>query len=273
MRETHQIGARTRELLVHHRICAPLGQNQIMLVGRSDAAEGFKFVRPNWPNSQVMVCFRGEGQVWAQGRWQTLSHGQAYLTPPRSFSAYHTIKGKRWGLVWVTYEPAMYFSPVSCAAATVRKADPRPLKVAIEGLHREMTGKSDAACVQGWVDLIQLYAARIGDQGHHDRFWSIWEQVANHLQYPWSIDELAALATMSGEHFRRLCHRQRARTPMGHLTYLRMHRAATLLVSTRHKIEAVAEMIGYSNRFSFSNAFRREMGKTPAVYRKLYGSP
>lgn len=271
MRETHIIGSKTQEWLVHNRICNALASNEIMLVGISDAAEGFRFVRPKWPHSQVMVCFGGEGRVWVQNEWRPLVRGQAYVTPPHTFSAYHAVPDHHWKLAWVTYQPRQSFSPVSFRSAAVLQADPRPLRYAIEGLYREMNAKAEQPCLQAWVDLIQLYAARIGDQDHHDRFWAIWEDVTADLAKPWMLEELAALADVSGEHFRRLCHRQLGRTPMQHLTYLRMHRAATLLVSTRSKVNAIADTVGYSNRFSFSNAFRREMGHTPVQYRKQFG--
>lgn len=271
MRETHSTGPETREWMVHERVCPALAENQIFLTGISDAAAGFRFVRPNWPHSQVMVCFSGEGRVWSGGKWHCCGPGMAYLTPPRAISAYYATPQSRWGVCWVTYKPATNFSPVTCTAATVHKADPRPLRSAIEGLYREMNGKADAACAQGWVDLIQLYATRIADPAHHDRFWSLWEQVSSDLGCDWTVEDLAKLASTSGEHFRRLCRRQLGRTPMGHLTYLRMHRAATLLVSTDSKIEQIAETVGYSNRFSFSHAFHRLMHHTPAKYRRLFG--
>ena len=267
MRETHNIGDDTRELLVHRQVCRPLGVNQIMLVGISDAGDGFRLVRPKWPHSQVLACFGGEGQVWVNGSWKTLSAGEAYLTPPHVLSAYHTDRGKRWQLAWVTYEVSPRFSPVTCRQAMVTQGDPRPLRVAIEGLWGEANAKADHSCLQAWVDVIQRYAARIGDQSHHDRFWSVWEHVTADLARDWSVDDMAAMASVSGEQFRRLCHSQVGHTPMQHLAKLRMHRSATLLVSTRMRIESIASAVGYSNRFSFSNAFRREMGQTPANYR------
>ena len=272
MREEHRIGVDTREWLVHGRVCPPLASNGIELVGISDAAEGFRFVRPGWPSSQVMACFGGEGQVWTPSGWRTLKPGEAYVTPARAFSAYHAVPESRWKLCYVTYKPSVNFSPISCRVATVLPADSRPLRSAIDGIWREANGKAELPALQAWVDVIQIHAARIGDQNHHDRFWGVWESVTNDVGKAWDVEGLAALADVSGEHFRRLCHRQLGRTPMQHLTYLRMHRAATLLIATRGKIESIADSVGYSNRFSFSNAFRREMGQTPATYRRLYTS-
>ena len=272
MRETHNVGANTREWLVHSRICAPLASNHLWLVGLSDAAEGFHFVRPNWPHSQIIVCFGGQGRVWSQNEWRLLRAGEAYIVPRRTLSSYHALPDHRWKLCWVTYDQSLNFSPITSRLVTVRKADPRPLQSAIDGLYRESNGKCEAPALQAWADIIQLYAARIGDQDHHARFWTIWEEVIANLAKPWSVDDLADLANISGEHLRRLCHRQLGRTPVQQLTHLRMHRAATMLVASRSNINTIAASVGYSNRFSFSNAFRREIGQTPGAYRRMHTS-
>jgi LacI family transcriptional regulator len=50
----------------------------------------------------------------------------------------------------------------------------------------------------------------------------------------------------------------------------RIQRACKLLRETDMLIEALAEACGYSSRERFNASFRREMGKTPSVYRREY---
>jgi transcriptional regulator GlxA family with amidase domain len=45
---------------------------------------------------------------------------------------------------------------------------------------------------------------------------------------------------MSGENFRKLCQKALGRSPMKHLTYLRMRKAAELLTITNEKVETIA---------------------------------
>ncbi|MCB1227914.1 MAG: helix-turn-helix transcriptional regulator, partial [Verrucomicrobiales bacterium] len=84
---------------------------------------------------------------------------------------------------------------------------------------------------------------------------------------PWTLEELAAICHCSPEHLRRLCQRELGRSPMQHLTCLRMEKARTLLESTDDKLEVVAESVGYANGAIFSRVFRRWVGLAPGEYR------
>ena len=263
------IGADTQEWLIDCGVCPALAENHIVLTGITDAGDAFYFNRPpTWPRSTVMACLGGEGLVWAQRRWRPLRKGQIYLIPPSTHSAYKVVPGHRLQVVWVSFDSTAGQSPITGRAPLLSKGDPRPLKSAVEGLYRECCGQGDGPCMQAWVDVIQRYAARLAGRSHQSRFWAAWENIASDLLRQWTVSDMAALANISGEQFRRICHRQFSQTPMQHLARLRLHRAATLLVSTPKTIETIAQEVGYANRFSFSSAFRREMGESPGTYRK-----
>ena len=72
---------------------------------------------------------------------------------------------------------------------------------------------------------------------------------------------------MSQEHLRRLSRQQLGRSPIQQITHLRMRRAVSLLASTGDKVETIAREVGYENPFTFSNAFKRWTGLTPARWR------
>jgi len=72
---------------------------------------------------------------------------------------------------------------------------------------------------------------------------------------------------MSGEHFRRLCLKALGRSPVKHLTFLRMHRAAELLTTTKDKVETIARALGYENPFAFSNTFLKWIRVRPSEHR------
>ncbi len=95
----------------------------------------------------------------------------------------------------------------------------------------------------------------------------LWEKVAARLQDPWSLERLAEDMHCSGELLRRRCHALLGRSPGQHVIYLRMRRAAELLVTTPEKIESIALAVGYQNPFVFSTMFRRWLGSSPSDYR------
>ncbi len=269
LRETHQIGANSREWMVGMDTCRPLAAQHIRLTGISDARDGFSFVRHQPDISQILACFSGAGEVLIDGTWKPCRTGEAYLTPGGKLHAYRAVANHGWGVCWISYDERPGH-PLSIAAATPVLApyDPRPLHDAIQGLYRECVGPDDPALVHHWTQLIQLLGQRaIRPYATDERLWRLWEKVDADLGHHWILSELAVLAGMSGEHLRRLCQRQIGRSPLEHVTWLRMRRAASLLTGSGRRIEAIAGAVGYENAFAFSTAFKRHMKRTPSSYR------
>lgn len=83
-----------------------------------------------------------------------------------------------------------------------------------------------------------------------------------------TVGQLAALAGLSETHLRRLFHEAFGISPMRYVQQVRMNRAADLLRSTGMTVEAVAEAVGYTNPFHFSNAFLRTHGIRPSAFQR-----
>jgi AraC-like DNA-binding protein len=47
-----------------------------------------------------------------------------------------------------------------------------------------------------------------------------------------------------------------------------MEKATYMLCYTCRKIEEIAEMTGFTDRYHFSRVFKHQRGKSPAAYRK-----
>jgi AraC-like DNA-binding protein len=265
IRETHIVGARTRERIVHPAQCAALRQRGIRLTGLSDARPGFRFVRHRPGMIQILACYAGRGRVWIDGRWQSCEAGQAYITPAEAFHAYHA--AGRWRVGWVIYAPSE--SAPAASAPALARVNVEPFRDAINGLYREMVGPGDPAVAQHWAELIDAMARRMaGPGGSVDRLAGVWEAVDADPARPWTLEDMASLADVSTEHLRRLCRARHGRTPMRRVTHLRMQRALGLLAGTDRSIESIARDVGYENAFAFSTAFRRWMGAPPSSLRR-----
>ena len=93
------------------------------------------------------------------------------------------------------------------------------------------------------------------------------EEAGAKLDAPWTLGELARRVHLSDEHLRRLCLRELGRSPMQHLTYMRMQRAQALLEISDDKLEVIAPQVGYDSALVFSRAFKRWIGMIPSDYR------
>jgi AraC-like DNA-binding protein len=229
----------------------------------SQATTGFRFVRTRPKTGQLLVCFRGQGRVWVDGGWKKCAAGTAYLTPPDQFHAYES--GRRWEVGWIIY--AREASALPFAAPKLIETDPRPLEYILRGLHHEISSEREAPLLESWSQLLHRHADRIVVPDHSFRLWRLWQAVQANLAADWNLARLARLAGLGPENLRRICLRETGRSPMQHLTHLRMAYAASLLTTGR-KIEEVAHMAGYTNAFAFSTAFKREMKQSPSRFRE-----
>ena len=57
-------------------------------------------------------------------------------------------------------------------------------------------------------------------------------------------------------------------TPLAHLRTVRLQRAMRLLVESDRTLEQVASAVGYQDAFSFSKAFKRDVGLSPGDFRR-----
>ncbi len=91
--------------------------------------------------------------------------------------------------------------------------------------------------------------------------------LAERLDEPLSLDDLAAVACFSPCHFHRIFHAATGETPSDTLRRLRLHRAAAGLVQGPAAVAALAKQAGYGSTAAFTRAFASCYGTTPAAYR------
>ena len=252
-------------------ICELLKSHHIAHVGRMWASAPFEVIRAEASGTFVLVGLEGEGEVLIDGDWRQVKAGEICLQPAFAHTGIRVVNEGIWNFAWVRYEESREKSPVlSTNSPVIHQGSVHGLGFAIAGLHAEVERKQmDQAMLHHWVELVHGFVNRAArPYQEDDRLWRVWDAVENELAKSWGLAELAEIACSSPEHLRRLCQQQLGRSPMQHLTYLRMRRAVGLLMESKDKVEVVAQAVGYDNPFTFSNAFKRWTGKRPTDYRK-----
>jgi AraC-like DNA-binding protein len=267
--ETSTDGPRTRLWTVRRDDCPELAVHRILHLGLADAAVPYRRVRLAPGGSFVMVGHEGRGRVLLDGRWQSSSKGVACLAPPRVLNAFHAVPGSRWRFAWIRYDEPENVRPLVSAASPVRvRCDGEVLWRIISGLKAEWDSAKEPRLLHHWIELAHAEARRIAQPWHvDDRLWAVWEEVAHDLAADWTLEKLAGRYRSSKEHFRRGCLRQLGRSPVQHLTSLRIERAQHLLTATGDKVEVIAQRVGFENASVFSRAFKRWVGRSPKAYR------
>lgn len=274
LRRSHVVRADDRDdrdWLRNTPVCGQFAQHHLAHVGVMDAPEPFVLSRTNQSGTYLLVCLEGEGLVRADGQWKRVSAGQACLLPPFVTNAMRATSP--WRFCWVRYQESREVSPIlSSVSPVLGPYDPLPIFHAIQGLHAECLGPQVPAHLYLWTELIHSCVLRFAQPYQPDpRLWKLWRQVEGALEHDWTVDELAARACVCREHLRRLCHEELGRSPMQHVTFLRMQRARDLLSTTDLKVESITRAVGYQNPNTFSNTFKKWVGWRPSEHRRQGG--
>jgi len=266
--ETHIIGEQTRERIAHQGTCPELAEYGISCMGISDALFPYRMVRFDPDFEHLLVCTGGKGRVWVNNRWEYCGPGETYLARAHQFHAFCAVPKQRWQFAWVLYKGMRPWHKRLPGSNSKGVGEPHALSVAVEGLYREIVSGSSAEARVRWAGLIDFYWKQITEGASKPgRLLALWKRVDQNLAHPWTVDELTRIAGLSNEQLRRVAKHETGRSPIEHVTWLRINRAMALLQSTPLKIQAVAEAVGYSNQFAFSAAFRRWAGCPPSRFR------
>ena len=259
-----------RPWLADAPVCSLLKVHNIAHTGRMWARSPFEVIRAEASGTFALVGLEGEGETLVDGKWRHLAAGDICLLPAFAPTGIRSVPGKLWTFAWVRYKETRGTSPIlSTHSPVIHQGKVHTLGLAIAGLFVECSGnQGDAAALHHWVELIHGFVDRAAQPYHgDDRLWRIWQEVDRDLGRNWRLDDLAEVGKISPEHLRRLAQKQLGRSPIQHLTYLRMRKAVALLAATDEKLETIAAQLGYESPFTFSNAFKRWTGRRPTEYR------
>ena len=250
-------------------ICDLLSGHNIKHTGIMDAMEPYEIVRVDQSGTFMMACLEGEGVISVDGNWKPIRAGHACLLPPFVMNSLKCIPGKRWRFAWVRYDESRETKPiVSSISPVIGIFDGANLEIAIKGLHTEAQSGVPAANLH-WCSLVNHYVMRFAEPSNPDeRLWNLWKKVEKDPSRDWTLEQLAEIACVSSEHLRRLCLKEIGRSPMRHLTFVRLQIAVQLLTSSNDKIDTIARAVGFSGIHSFSNSFVSWFGKRPSDFRK-----
>jgi len=250
-------------------LCPLLEQHHISHVGIMEAMAPFEIIRTNLGGTFMIACIAGEGVVLVNGGWKRIRANQACLQPPFMMNALRCLPDKPWKFAWVRYDESREVHPIiSSQSPVIGSYSSAPLEAAIEGLYYESGGEATPALLHHWSELIHGYVVRFAQPHRQDvRLWAVWKRVQANLTHDWTVAEMAAIARVSGEHMRRICRKELGRSPMQHLTFLRLQHAQHLLSVTDDKIEFVAKAVGFDSVSTFSNTYKNWVGWRPSEQR------
>ncbi|MFI9407946.1 AraC family transcriptional regulator [Nocardia sp. NPDC052316] len=163
------------------------------------------------------------------------------------------------------------------------------LRNAVDLLAAELTEPrpgSDAT-LPALLDLLLVYLLRawLDEEAAHrpDSGWlaaltdPTVASALNHLHRdparPWTVQELSTTIGMSRTVFAQRFTALVGQSPMAYLTWWRLNIAARLLRDGDAPLATIAQQVGYTSEFAFSNAFKRHFGVAPGRFRRAQRAP
>ena len=261
-----------RDWVAESPLVGQLAARNIANVGITWAKPSFEMLRENPGGPFFMACFNGRGEVVCDGFPITVAEGSACLFPRHVTNHLQMGESSQWTYVFVRYrEPWEGMVLSDSDAPMVADYDALPLVEAVRGLYAEANGGASVPARQLWVELVHAYVLQFARPREVDsRVVRAWDAVVLRLGRNWTLKQIAAEASMSTEHFRRLCLETIGCSPMKHLGRLRMRRASELLTNTDHTIDAISSELGYEFASTFSNAFQKWSGQRPSEFRRSH---
>jgi AraC-like DNA-binding protein len=137
------------------------------------------------------------------------------------------------------------------------------------GLHHTEQQKSELIRNRLLISTLDCFADQNNDGVEETRVAQAWSNAQLRMSKMRTLTDVATGIGLSESMFRRL-HRQVSDTSAGsHLRELRLARAEELLATTGMSVANISKQVGYAHPESFSAAFTKSRGRTPANYRRL----
>jgi len=96
--------------------------------------------------------------------------------------------------------------------------------------------------------------------------------IAEHYSEPTPVSAMTALSGLPERSFKRRFKEATGMAPLEYVHTLRLEESKQMLEAGSEPIEAIANAVGYEDAGFFGRLFRRQVGLTPAQYRRRFGS-
>ena len=272
--------SKRRQLHLNHPDAKCLKEKDILLAALCELKEKCEVFRKK-PKIHVLI-FSLEGSATlfisdSPKKGTPIEPGHVVILPAHHPHQY-VMDGDHWKAIWFYLADTSHWRQIRDTKPQIRISLTHPeLQAAMEGFLSESLRNENQArqAIRHYAELIILNLNRELDMeetpGHQEmkqRLYQLWDAVSTDLSHNWTVAEMAEQMDISPQHFYKVSARFSGYKPMEMVTRLRMQQAQEHLVGTNYMIKSIARLLGYSDSFSFSAAFNRQIGCSPKQFRE-----
>lgn len=221
-------------------------------------------------------------QVNNQVHEYRLHAGQAFLIVPNKLIHYMADANDPWEYMWIEVDGLKAKEYIGQAGLTqnspIYNAVSTSLRDSMAGYLRHIVEHPDMPVPEsmGYTYLFLNALIQSSDKTRKIPNNSIQEFyiqstigfIEEHYMEDITIDNMAAALGLSRSYFSKLFKKLTQKSPQDYLIAYRLNKSCELLRSTKMSIGEIASLVGYSNQFHFSRAFKNAMHLSPNEWRK-----
>lgn len=218
----------------------------------------------------VHFVFSGKGEFTNSQRTYSLRENQCFVIHPNETTVYHADQKEPWTYAWMGFTCK---NPPSALENDILNIP--MLKGAFDAIYAIENFRTTAREWYCRSLILQMFSyLQENDVNEGDHTTVLMKRACAYIETNYamndiSVEQLAAQFDLDRSYFCRLFKKAVGKPPQQYILDVRMKKAAQLMRYNDMKMNEIAELLGYSDEFSFSKAFRRIYGVSPQQFKKL----
>ena len=250
-------------------------------VGRYKSIPSYSYGPIVRPKTIFHYVVSGRGYLILNDKRYDVESGQGFLIPAKCKAYYEADKDNPWEYAWIHIDGPRTMELFSSAGISEENPiyNPRSDSGVILDILGDIYDNSDRECycyakVYEFFDtIISLSKNRVLHDV--DPRLAYVKSAINFIRLKYSepitVAEIAAACGLNRSYLTRLFKHATGYTPQEYLSTYRMKKATELLLESTESVCNIALIVGYSDAFTFSKAFKRFKNVSPSEYRKNHG--
>ena len=247
-----------------------------LCVGHYWCSNEYRVERISYNSYLALFVERGSGYVYIDGRRCPMGENQVFLLDCYHPHIYGSDEG--WEIYWMHFDGQLareYFQ-LLCGESNglvMTPPDPRSLRRSLVHAYNRFhdSGKANEAVMNRYVVNL-LTDLLTGMPAAAERRESVSEElltyIAENLDQPLSLADLAQRASLSPYHFARQFKKETGYTPHEYIINARVNAAKYYLKTSTLPVKLITVRCGFSSDAAFCTTFKRLVGATPLEYRR-----
>ncbi len=249
--------------------------------GKEQCSPGYQF------GPYVRTCFvvhfvlSGKGVLEKNGVKHSIREGQTFLIYPNEECVYRADEKDPWKYMWVGFHGYLAEEFMLNAGFTKELPVQTLQNIGVvERIMNFMLEQVELTHVNELQRMSALYAILAelskgkeevkthGSEQEYDYVRMAIDIMTSSYNKNIKVSDLADMIGLNRSYLTTLFKKEMKMSPQEFLIQFRMEKACSLLRTTKSPITSIAESIGYRDGLTFSKAFKREYGVSPAEFRE-----